>query len=85
MAKITAIPTTHPLPQLVINVPNATATPPARPGCMRYQRWQLLAKLQGSTVSQYYAACKKAGIPCTANNPRAAHAKGFVILTAPTK
>tara|TARA_R110000824_G_scaffold190187_1_gene371603 strand:- start:840 stop:1118 length:279 start_codon:yes stop_codon:yes gene_type:complete len=82
---ITAIPTDVAFTALIVKVPDPKATPPARPGCARYQRWQILATMDGSTVSDYYKACKDAGLACTANNPRDAHAKGFIVLTAVKK
>ena len=80
---IPAIPTSVPFPQLVITVPNTQATPPARQGCARYVRWQLLLTLGGKTVGDYYAAWRKIGSPCTRNTPTLAHNKGLVVLTAP--
>jgi hypothetical protein len=47
------------------------------------QRHAILLTLDGQTVRDYYKACKDAGIPCTANNPRTAHAKGLIQLVAP--
>ena len=79
-----AIPTAVPFSQLVITVPNAQATPPAREGCARYNRWVLLRGMAGQTVSAYYAACRKAACgACTKNNPTDAHNKGFIVLTLP--
>ena len=72
-----------PFPALVIRVPNASAKSPARPGCMVAQRHAILLTLDGQTVRDYYKACKDAGIPCTANNPRSAHDKGLIQLVAP--
>ena len=54
-----------------------------RPGSLRAKRWQILQTMDGKTVSDYYAACRKAGIPCTANNPRDAVKKDIITLTAP--
>ena len=81
---INAIPA-GPFPALVIKVPNTTATPPARPGSLRFKRWTLLLGMDGQTVSAYYKACRDAGLPCTANNPRDAHTKGLIQLTMPAK
>jgi len=79
-----AIPTAVPFSQLVITVPNAQATPPARTGTARYNRWVLLRGMAGQTVSAYYAACRKSACgPCTKNNPTLAHNKGFIVLTLP--
>ena len=72
-----------PFTALVIRVPNASAKSPARPGCMVAQRHAILLTLEGKTVRDYYKACKDAGIPCTANNPRAEHDKGLIQLVAP--
>ena len=73
-----------PFNQLVVTVPNAQATPPAREGTARYNRWLLLRGMAGQTVSAYYAACRKSACgPCTKNNPTLAHNKGFIVLTLP--
>ena len=82
---VNAIPTSVAFPQLVINVPNAKATPLARPGSKIYKRQAILLGLHGSTVREYYKACSAAGVPCTANNPRNAHNKGLIVLVAPPK
>ena len=82
---VAAIPSGAPFAKLVIKVPNAKATPPARPGSLRFKRWAILLGMSGQTVSQYYKACREAGMPCTANNPRDAHAKGLINLTMPPK
>lgn len=55
----------------------------ARPGCLRFKRWQILLTMDGKTVSDYYRACREAGIPCTANNPRDAAKKELITLSAP--
>jgi len=79
-----AIPTAVPFSQLVITVPNPQATPPAREGTARYNRWLILRRMAGVTVSTYYAACRKSACgPCTKNNPTLAHNKGFIVLTLP--
>ena len=49
----------------------------------RFKRWSILLKMDGSTVSEYYKACREAGIPCTANNPRDAVTKKLIELNAP--
>lgn len=72
-----------PFVALVIRVPDPKAEIPARKGSQRAKRWQILLGMDGQTVRDYYKACKDAGTPCTANNPRDAHAKGLVNLTAP--
>jgi len=85
MAKITAIPAGN-ISAMVITVPNAKATPPAKQGTLRFKRWQVLAAMPaGSTVSQYYAAAR-AAVPgsIASNNPKRAHALGFIVLSAPT-
>ena len=70
--------------QMVITVPNAKATPPAKAGTLRFKRWQVLAQCTGQTVSQYYAAARKA-VPgsIASNNPVRAHQLGFIVLSAP--
>ena len=83
-ATVPAIPTAVPFSQLVITVPNPQATPPAREGTARYNRWLILRRMAGVTVSTYYAACRKSACgPCTKNNPTLAHNKGFIVLTLP--
>ena len=72
-----------PFPALVISVPNPSVESPARKGTAVRERHAILLTLDGATVSTYYKACKEAGVPCTANNPRNAHDKGLIILTAP--
>lgn len=67
----------------VIKVANKKATIPARPGSKIFKRWTILLTLDGKTVKDYYAACRDAGIPCTANNPRNAATKGLIELVAP--
>ena len=57
---------------------------PARPRTVRFDRYALLADMDGKTVEDYYAACRDAGIPCSKNNPVNAVAKGFITLTAQT-
>lgn len=79
------IPTGVPFTTLLIKVPNAKATPLARPGSKIYKRQAILLNLDGGTVKDYYKACSDAGVPCTANNPRNAHAKGLIQLVAPAK
>ena len=70
--------------QMVISVPNAKATPPAKAGTLRFKRWQVLAQCTGQTVSQYYAAARKAVAGSIAsNNPVRAHQLGFIVLSAP--
>lgn len=49
----------------------------------RFKCWQILMNMDGSTVSEYYKACREAGIPCTANNPRDAVTKKLIELNAP--
>jgi hypothetical protein len=69
---------------MVITVPNKEARIPARPGCARAKRWQLLvSKCNGKTVGDYYTLCREAGIPCTRNNPERAVEKGLITLAAP--
>lgn len=82
---INAIPTDVSFTTLVIKVPNNMATPLARPGSKIYKRQAILLTLDGGTVKDYYKACSDAGVPCTANNPRNAHAKGLIQLVAPAK
>jgi len=67
----------------VIHVPDPKKTPPARPTSARFKRWKILLGMDGSTVSDYYAKCKEAGIPCTRNNPELAVQKGLVTLEPP--
>ncbi len=70
-------------PAQVIRVKNAKASLPARPGSLRFKRWSILLTMNGKTVSDYYRACRDAGMPCTANNPRDAVTKGLIELAAP--
>ena len=85
--KMATLPTPVPagqVSQMVISVPNPKATPPAKTGCLRFKRWQVLAQCNGQTVSQYYAAARKAvGGDCKSNNPKRAHELGFIVLSAP--
>ena len=85
MTNITEIPANVPFPTLVIKVPNVKATPTARPGSKIFKRQAILLTLDGATVRDYYRACSESGVPCTANNPRNAHAKGLIQLVAPAK
>lgn len=68
---------------MIIKVVNPNAKIPARPNSKRYHRWKILLTLDGQTISDYYAACRQAEIPCTKNNPERAVAKGLIQLVAP--
>ena len=67
----------------VIKVSNKKATIPARPGSKIFKRYTILLTLDGKTVADYYGACRDAGVPCTANNPRNAVTKGLIELVVP--
>lgn len=49
----------------------------------RFKCWQILLTMDGKTVSEYYKACRDAGLPCAANNPRDAVTKKLIELNAP--
>jgi hypothetical protein len=74
-----------PFPAQVIKVvdPKVNLSTKARAGSLRNKRWAILMQMNGKTVSDYYAACRKAEMPCTANNPRDAVEKGLITLSAP--
>jgi len=72
-------------PAQIIRVKNAKATIPARPKSQRYRRWAILLGMDGKTVSEYYKACREAGVPCTKNNPVMAMAKGLITLDPPAE
>lgn len=74
-----------PFPAQIITVvdPKVNLSTKARTGSLRHKRWAILLKMGNKTVSDYYAACRDAGIPCTANNPRDAVKKGIITLSAP--
>ena len=53
-------------------------------GCNRHKRWLILLKMDGKTVSDYYAACISAGrTAAAANNVRDAVKRGFIELESP--
>ena len=68
---------------MVIGVPDNKAKSFARPGSQVDQRHAILLTLDGKTVKDYYKSTRDAGVPCTANNPRKAAAKGLITLTEP--
>jgi len=62
---------------LVIKVtnPDINLSAVTKFNCDRYKRWTILLKMDGKTVSEYYKACRDAGLKCAANNPRDASSK----------
>ena len=56
------------------------ATPFARPRTARHARLVLMAEMNGKTVSEFYAACREQGIPCSKKLFNIAIDKGFVTL-----